>query len=78
MTKRSGRMAGVILGLLVSAGLSFGASELFAARTLDCGPGYHGTCSTQQECEDLCLVLFPNNGGIGTCEFNNCCRCAER
>jgi hypothetical protein len=63
-----------LFGVLTAAGLTFGAASAFAgARRPPC-TGYHGTCSTQQECATLCIDKgFPEGG---TCNASGCCLCA--
>ena len=65
---------------LVAGGLSFGAAQLRAGEMDDeCGWPYHGPCDQQGQCYDLCIVLFPDNGGEGHCFVGPwCCACAEK
>lgn len=77
MSSRIREVAVWMVAILVIAGLGFGASQLFAAQPSACD-GYDGTCANPQECHDLCLILYPLNGGAGLCDGNGCCRCAQR
>lgn len=71
------RIASFLVAAFVVGGLSYGAAQLRAGEPLVC-EGYHGTCTDEQACRDLCLQLFPLNGGEGICFWNGCCMCAER
>lgn len=77
MPHRISKVTTWLLALIVVLGLSFGASQLFAGERSVC-EGYDGTCSSQMECEMLCEMLYPENGGAGRCEPNGCCPCAQR
>lgn len=68
-------LAGAVIG-----GLSFGVSQLFAGNQGDCPyPPYHGPCGPGDDCYELCIALFPENGGVGHCNTSiGCCICAER
>ena len=76
MAKLISRVTAFVIGLIVLVGLAFGATQLVADTSGDC-QGYHGTCASQMECEALCFMLFPENQGLGNCEPNGCCLCAE-
>jgi hypothetical protein len=78
MVKTARRTAGWIIALAVAAAFSLGASELVSGPNAQCDPPYHGSCSSQEECEDLCRVLFPENMGEGVCTPTGCCMCVER
>lgn len=72
------RISSLLVAAFVLGGLSFGASQLTAGEATDCQAlGYHGPC-TNGSCYDLCLQLYPLNGGEGICFPNDCCMCAER
>lgn len=59
-----------LFGVLTAAGLTFGAASAFAGARGVC-EGYIGTCSSQQECRDLCIEFEG-----GTCNAQGCCLCA--
>ena len=72
------RIRTLMVTAFVVGGLSFGVAQLGAGEGGDC-EGYHGPCADQGECEELCIELFPLNGGEGICFlWNHCCMCAER
>jgi len=71
------RIQFLLMAMFVLGGLSFGAAQLRADAPLVC-EGYHGTCTDPEDCSELCLQLFPLNGGEGICFPNGCCMCAER
>lgn len=74
------RISSLLVAAFVVGGLSFGAPPLRAAPTTDCqAMGYHGPCNAAGSCYDLCLALFPLNGGEGICfERDWYCMCAEK
>lgn len=59
----------------VVGGLGFGTLQALAGvGTSECGPPYHGTCSSQQECQDICEGIY-GPGIIGDCNSLGCCAC---
>lgn len=63
-------LAGAVLG-----GVTFGASTLLARDMRYC----HGYTETEEDCIQLCIYLFPENGGHEVWhESTGCCVCAER
>jgi hypothetical protein len=71
--------AAIVMAAGITAGLAFGTSQLFANSLSECEyPPYHGVCiqGEEDECEELCRYLFPENGGVYWCS-QGCCLCAE-
>lgn len=64
----------IVAGVVLSA-LGFGASTLLARDMPYC----HGYTDTEADCIQLCVQLFPENGGQEVWhESTGCCVCAER
>jgi hypothetical protein len=74
------RISSLLVAAFVVGGLGYGAAQLRAAPITDCETmGYHGPCDPTGSCDDLCLALFPLNGGEGICFTRDwCCMCAEK
>ncbi len=70
------RMRSLFLAAFVVVGLTFGAAQLWAGQGSEC---LYGPCDEEGQCEELCLDLFPLNGGAGFCIVHTwCCMCAEK
>lgn len=74
------RIPALLVAAFLVSGLCFGTAQLHASQATDCyALGYHGPCTTQTDCEVLCLELIPENGGAGICFLIvRCCRCATK
>jgi len=61
----------------VLAILALGASQLLAGPvTRSCPPSSIGTCTSQQDCQNQCDVVFPPPGSTGGLCNQGCCYCA--
>ncbi len=70
--RKASRPARVLLALVTALSLGFGAATAFAA------PGTArsaiiGTCTSQQDCQDKCVLA---GGYEGICDIKGRCHCA--
>ncbi len=77
MSKRVKSGTGVLLGLVVAAALAVGARTAFASSS-SCAfvpPHDVGSCSSQQDCVNLCDTYNPTGYEEAVCNGLGCCHC---
>lgn len=71
--RKASRPIQFVLAALTALSLSFGAAAAFAAPGSATDPTIIGTCTSQQDCQNQCVLA---GGFAGECDIKGRCHCA--